>query len=129
MRPIQVLLALVIISSGIFFYGRMRSRLLDRSLFLVLIGLGIVMTVFPDLTRVVAHILRVGRGVDLVIYLGLVGLAFLWMTLYSRLRELEQQLTDLSRTIAIAQAHKPRAPADKGASRTEQESTEGESNR
>ena len=49
----------------------------------------------------------VGRGADLVLYLGLLALAFVCLLLYSKIRELEVALTDLARSIAIAEARKP----------------------
>ena len=50
----------------------------------------------------------VGRGADLLSYLGLMGLSFLLVRLYIAHRALEAKLVDVVRALAIAQAHVPR---------------------
>lgn len=104
MRPIQFLLILLLIMAVVAYFNRLRSRLLDRIIVLLLGLVGIVMAVMPDWTTSLAQLVGVGRGADLLMYLGLVGFAFLYLLLYSKLRDLESSLTDLARAIAIEQA-------------------------
>jgi hypothetical protein len=61
----------------------------------------------PDLSAEIARLVGVGRGVDLVLYLGILGLSFVCLLLYSKIRELEATLTDLVRSIAIVEASHP----------------------
>jgi hypothetical protein len=74
--------------------------------------LGIVMIVMPDLTTVIAQALGVGRGADLVMYVGGMGIAFVCLLLYSKLRVLESHFTALVRTQAIEHATSPTDDSD-----------------
>lgn len=104
MTPIQLLLIIGSIAIALVYFQRLRSRLLDRAVFFLLVGLAIIMVLRPDWANDVAHYLGVGRGADLVTYLGISGLAFLWLGLYSRQREMDLRLTDLARRLTILQA-------------------------
>ena len=108
MPPSQILLILAAIGVLLVYFNRLRSRLLDRVLFFVLAVIAVVMVVRPDWANGVAHFLGVGRGADLVVYLGISGLAFLWLGLYTRQREMDVRLTELARRLAILQAEKPK---------------------
>jgi len=116
MTPIQILLILAAIVVLLVYFNRLRSRLLDRVLFFVLAVLAVIMVVRPDWANDVAHFLGVGRGADLVVYLGITGLAFLWLGLYTRQREMDVRLTELARRLAILQAEKPKKKSRKSKS-------------
>jgi hypothetical protein len=63
--------------------------------------------IFPDSTTRVANALGVGRGADLLLYLGLfAGINALLMQ-YMRTRRLERKLTEHIRATAIMNAIKP----------------------
>jgi hypothetical protein len=104
-QPIQYLLVLLLIA-GIFLYVRsLRSRLLDRLLVLVIGLSGLLLVVMPDWSTALARrFFGVGRGADLVTYLGLVGLGYFCLLLFARVRETNERLTQLARSMAIQQA-------------------------
>lgn len=104
MTPIQLLLILVAIVIVLFYFQRLRSRLLDRTVFFLLVVVALLMVLRPDWANAVAHYVGVGRGADLVVYLGISGLAFLWLGLYTRQRDLDVRLTELARRLTILQA-------------------------
>jgi hypothetical protein len=108
MTPIQLLLIVFSVVLVVVYFQRLRSRLLDRAVFFVLVILAIAMVMRPDWANDVAHYFGVGRGADLVTYLGISGLAFLWLGLYTRQRDLDVRLTELARKLAIKQAEKPK---------------------
>jgi len=108
MTPIQLLLILAAIIVLLVYFNRLRSRLLDRVLFFVLAVVAVIMVLRPDWANDVAHFLGVGRGADLLVYLGITGLAFLWLGLYTRQREMDVRLTELSRRLALMGTEKPR---------------------
>jgi small membrane protein len=108
MTPIQLLLIFFSLIIALFYFQRLRSRLLDRLAFFVLVAIAVIMVARPDWSNAVAHWLGVGRGADLVLYLGISGLAFLWLGLYSRQREMEVRLTELARRLSILQAESPK---------------------
>jgi hypothetical protein len=108
MRPIQLLLILFAVVLAVLYFQRLRSRLLDRAIFFLIAAAAIVMVAQPEWATTVAQIVGVGRGADLVAYLGISGLAFLWLRLYVRQRDMETKLTELGRQLAIKRAEKPK---------------------
>jgi small membrane protein len=107
MKPIQFILVLfMLIIAGAYFL-RLRKKTYDRLIVIFFIVAGIILVMVPDLSAEIARLVGVGRGVDLVLYLGLLGLSFVCLLLYSKIRELEATLTDLVRLIAIAEASNP----------------------
>lgn len=112
MRPVQFILMLLVIGMLALYFSRLRSGVLDRVVVLAFGILGLVMVAVPDMTTRVANFVGVGRGADLFIYLALLGIGFACLLLYSKLRELEASITNLSRTVAIDRARGPR-DADK----------------
>lgn len=116
MRPIQVLLVALMLATALFYFRHLRTRLTDRLAVALLALLGSAMVMVPEATTVVANWLGVGRGVDLVIYLMLLLLSFVWLMLFSRQREMQSTITEIVREQAIAQAHRPREGEDSSAS-------------
>lgn len=113
MTPIQILLVIASITILLFYFNRLRTRLWDRVLFTLLAVVAVVMVIQPEWANAVAHFLGVGRGADLVVYLGISGLAFLWLGLYSRQRELDVRLTELARRLAMLEAEKGKTKSKK----------------
>ncbi|MEX2143799.1 MAG: DUF2304 domain-containing protein [Anaerolineales bacterium] len=108
MRPIQFVLIVFAVGILLFYFNRLRNRLLDRILFFVLALVAVVMVVQPEWANAVAEFLGVGRGADLLVYVGFSGLAFLWLGLYARQREMDVRLTELARRLAQLGAEKPK---------------------
>jgi len=104
MNLIQPLLISLLIASALIYQRRMRSKVGDRMIAIFLAGIGAVLVASPDLSTKAAHLLGVGRGADLVFYISLIGIGFLMMVLFSKVRALEAQITSLAREIAISQA-------------------------
>jgi small membrane protein len=101
MTLIQVILTAGIVFIGLYMYLRIRSSLTDVLLILVFMGGGVLLVLFPDFTTEVAQKVGVGRGVDLIFYLGFLFLLFIVLKLYARVRKLEQHLTKKVRSEAI----------------------------
>ncbi|MGQ9564285.1 MAG: DUF2304 domain-containing protein [Thermogutta sp.] len=73
--------------------------------FWALLWTGAAVTIFrPGITSELAALFGIGRGADLVIYLGM--LAFLLVTrfFYARYRQLQNMMTALTREIALERA-------------------------
>lgn len=111
MRPVQLILALLVLGMLALYFNRLRSGIMDRVVVLAFGLLGLIMVAIPDATTRVANWVGVGRGSDLFIYLALVGFAFIFLLLYSKIRDLESTITRLTRTVAINNA---RDPEDRG---------------
>jgi len=112
MRPVQLILIVLLLLVNYVYFSRLRSGLFDRLIILCLAALGIVMTVVPDFTTKIANLVGVGRGVDLFFYLAILGLAFMWLLLYSKIRDLQTSITSLTRALAIKKADAPDDPED-----------------
>ncbi len=107
MSPIQFILIPLLLIVAVIYFGRLRSGLLDRVIVLLLGATGIVMIMIPEWANLLAHSLGVGRGADLINYLGWIGITFVCLVLYSKLRVLELHLTELARFHAIEHGRAP----------------------
>jgi small membrane protein len=73
---------------------------------------GAVAVIFPDITSRVAQLVGVGRGADLVTYLAIVVVMFVLLHYYMKFVELQRQVTELTRELAILRTEVDRvAPA------------------
>ncbi len=106
MKLIQILLIPTLVLLLFLYWKYIRSRTLTRLLFLMLIGTGIYFVLFPDTTTYIANRVGVGRGTDLVMYVGIVAFSFGYILLYSKLKQQEQTITAIVRDMAIQQARK-----------------------
>jgi hypothetical protein len=60
-----------------------------------------VLVLRPDLSMSLAHMVGIGRGADLALYLALIVGLFATLAQYRRHRKLENMLTELVRHVAI----------------------------
>ena len=104
---IAAVVAVVIIAFFILRGGGARHQAIRRIL-LVLFVLGAAVSVFfPQLLTAVAHLVGIGRGTDLLLYILVVAFLGFAATTYRRSRQLENQITELARQIALLGADKP----------------------
>ena len=73
---------------------------------------GAVAVIFPQHTDIVANFVGVGRGVDLITYLIEVVVLFVLLHYYTKFVELQRQLTDVVRELAILRAEVERVAPD-----------------
>jgi small membrane protein len=90
-------LAFILISN----LRRLRSAVIDKLIILVIIIAGMIFVIFPDLTNRIAAYLGIGRGADLVFYLAIVGLGYVVLILYAKIRKLENQIIQIIRNEAL----------------------------
>ena len=101
MTLIQVVLSAGIIIIATYMYLRLRSTIFDLILILLFLVTGITFVIFNEITDKIAHFLGISRGADMIFYLGILFLFFLILKLYSRLRRVEENLTELVRKRSI----------------------------
>jgi small membrane protein len=101
MTLIQVILSAGIIIIAVYMYLRLRSTLFDLILIFLFLVTGIVFVIFNEVTDKMAHFMGISRGADMIFYLSILFLFFLILKLYSRLRRVEQNLTELVRKKSI----------------------------
>ena len=91
--------------------GGARHQAARRLLLLGFIVLAIVSVLYPKLLTHVASWVGVGRGTDLVLYLLFVLVLGFMATTYRRFRDMEQQITVLTRRLALDEAVLPEQSA------------------
>ena len=101
MKPIQFILVPLLILLLIIFIPRLRQQRVLKIIFILIITAIMVFTIFLDSSMVLAQYLGIGRGVDLVMYFGMLGLSVCCLLLYLRMQQLQQQLTELARQMAL----------------------------
>ena len=68
----------------------------------MLFWIAVVVLVFlPNTTQMLANVLGVGRGVDLVIYVALIALFYLQFKLFVKIESVEQEISTLVRKMAL----------------------------
>jgi len=84
--------------------GRRRiSRRLGFAWILLWVGASIGI-VAPNILVRAAHLLGIGRGVDLVLYVSILAFFIAFFLVYLRFRRLDEQLTQIIRHLAIRDA-------------------------
>lgn len=64
---------------------------------IILIGLSI----FPNTTGIFAGLTGIGRGLDLILILGLIGCYYLIFRIYNMIENIEQEITQVTREMAM----------------------------
>ena len=101
-QPILVsLLALLVV----LYFARLRSRATDGALVFLCFGIAALLVIRPTVATTLANFVGIGRGVDLITYLAIPGLALLVLLLFARTRDLNAKLTALVRENALADVH------------------------
>ena len=95
-----VLIALFIIKTA---KSLVRKKIHFADFFLWLIFWGVVsaIIIWPQITQRFAELIGIGRGADLVVYLGMLGVYFFFYNLLVKVKQLEEKITTLGREIAI----------------------------
>ena len=101
MRPIQFILIPILVLVLLFFTPKLRRLALLQGLFVAGVLVLLLFVIMPDWSTVVANWVGIGRGVDLVIYLGLLMLGVLYLLLLLRVRKLEEKFSNFVRKEAI----------------------------
>lgn len=100
---IQVLAVLVIAIAAFFMFrgGGARHQAIRRVFMLLFIAAAASSVFFPQIWTYAANLVGVGRGTDLLLYfLVLIFIGFV-ATTYRRFRQIESQLTELARQLAL----------------------------
>ncbi len=101
------LLSLVILGLGLFIL-RYRQRQIGTVAFLLWLGLwtgAAAVIMFPMSTVILARILGIGRGADLVLYTSLIVILYLLFRLYVRLEHVNREVTHIVRAIALREGN------------------------
>ncbi|MDI6644453.1 MAG: DUF2304 family protein [Methanobacteriaceae archaeon] len=61
----------------------------------------IIVSLLPEATSILANMLQIGRGLDLILILGLIGCYYLLFKIYTMIENLENEITQLVRETAL----------------------------
>jgi hypothetical protein len=100
-HPSQIVLIIGLLFF-IFYIFKMRKLIFDRIIFIIGAIIGIVLALFPGLSSIVANWLGIVRGSDLVFYAFILFSLFYFVSLNNEIRNLKKQITDLTRSQALA---------------------------
>jgi hypothetical protein len=101
---IRILLLLGLGAIGFFIFLRRNRLPIHIMTVFLLIAAGAVAVIFPDITQDAANVVGVGRGADLVMYIAIVAVMFVLLHYYTKFVELQRQVTELTRELAILRA-------------------------
>jgi hypothetical protein len=122
MKAIQVLLIGAMVVAGLMFLFRIKSNVFFKPILGLLLLAGIFFVLFPDTTTVIANMMGVDRGADMIFYIYIVSSLIVLIHFYSRLRSLQADLTSLLREQALRNAVKLGGPDRKAFVSEEKES-------
>ena len=104
MNGIQIILIGGVLLIFLYYIFKLRNAIFDLIVLTLFSALAIFFILFPEYTNQIAQKFGVGRGADLLFYMCILFFLFLVMKLFARIRRLEQQLTELVRQQAKAEA-------------------------
>ena len=100
----QIIIIIIAIFSLLFVYNRVRynkSTPATFGLWCILWFIIVIFAFMPRITDPLASIFGIGRGLDLLVILGVIFCLYLIFRLYIKLDNAEQQMNDLVRKLAI----------------------------
>ncbi len=106
MLLIQIIVVLWALYAAVRAYSRFQKRTIGIAEYLIWTAFWVAVGIAvlePNLSQMLAGALGVGRGADAVFYLGLMGLSYGSFRIYLKIRNLEHQITLLTRHIALHQ--------------------------
>lgn len=99
---IRALLLAGLAAIGFFVFLRRNKQPFHIVIMFLMIGGGAAAVLAPEaLLDDIAHVFGVGRGVDLITYLFEAGTAFILLHYYTKFVDLQRQVTELTRELAI----------------------------
>jgi small membrane protein len=104
---VQVLLVLAILLVLTYFLSHLNTMQLragKKIAFVLFAALAVASVLYPNALTVVANMVGVGRGTDLVLYGLVVGFVFVSLNVYVKFKELQQRHAKVVRALALLEA-------------------------
>lgn len=74
----------------------------------------IVLSIFPETTGYFANLTGIGRGLDVILVLGLIGCYYLIFRIYNMIENIEEEITHIAREMALERENKDVEEKKKG---------------
>ena len=107
MTKFQVLGIASLLFILISYLRKFRQPALDKLFIGFLMAMGIFFVLYPEFTNQLAHFIGIGRGADLIFYLAILGFGYIILLLYSKIKNLEDQLTKIIRKQSLESLQLP----------------------
>jgi hypothetical protein len=104
---IVVVAIVVVIAIVMMRNGGARHQALRRILMMLFVVAAASSVFFPQIWTAMARLVGIGRGADLLLYLTVLFFLGLVMSTYRRFRQMDTQITDLARQLALSQQSPP----------------------
>ncbi len=109
MEFIQIFGLLVAVFAIIRASVKLWNRKIRKNLFIIwtIIWLGVILiALLPQTTNLLAGLLGIGRGIDVVVYLSIMLLFYLWFRLYTKMEGTKEEITKIVREISFQRKKK-----------------------
>ena len=123
---IRVLLIAAFVAMLVYFIrrgGSVQASAGKRILLGMFVVAAIVAVLYPDELTVLANMLGVGRGADLLLYATVAGLVSSLLVIYTKFKDAEAKMAELARHIAILESLE-RASASRGRAAAESDAVD-----
>lgn len=110
-QALLILAVLVILAFFLRHHGTSRAAAGFKIGFVVFLVFGVVAVLYPHGLSVLANLVGVGRGTDLLLYGLVVAFAFYAVNTYLRFKETDRRYARLVRALALRDAEPPRDEA------------------
>ncbi len=100
-QPIGIIIGILGLIIAFIRFKEGKSSLRMLSFWIVMWSLIIVVSIYPDSTTFFANIFGIGRGLDLILILGILGCYYLIFKIYTMIEQVESEITNLVREIAL----------------------------
>jgi len=101
LTTIVLVFVLFAASRAILRYFDKQISILEMLLWLIMWSIVLIILIFPELTNFGAKLLGIDRGIDIMVYSGILLLFYLIFRLYVKIDNQEQEITLLTRELAL----------------------------
>jgi hypothetical protein len=104
MIGIKIILFIPLLALLFLVFKSFKNHALSRLVMIGILLVGILFVLYPSLSNQLAHLVGVGRGADLVIYLFIIFSFIFGAYLYAKFRKLKEEQAELIKKIAVENA-------------------------
>jgi len=100
----QVLVVIMAILAILLVFNRFHGKKTSLQTFILwamLWALLAIFTIIPESSNILAKIIGIGRGLDLILIFGIIGSYYLIFRVYLKLEKIDQNITELVRKISM----------------------------
>ncbi|MBZ9571025.1 DUF2304 family protein [Methanobrevibacter sp. TMH8] len=100
----QVLVIIIAIVAILLIFDRYHKKKTSIQTFILWVILWVILAIFtivPESSNILAHLIGIGRGLDLVLIFAIIGSYYLIFRVYLKIEKIDQDITELVRKISM----------------------------